>query len=557
MRPISLVPALLFVSGALAAPDIVIHNALVWTGHPDAPSATAFAIDDGRFVVIGEDAEALGAAGPETVVIDAGGRRIVPGMIDAHLHLTNAALSMEELDLRPATSRDDLLRRVTEAARSLPEDAWLLARGWSAESWPDDRLPSADEIADAAGGRKALLTRMDGHMLIASRAALEAAGINASGPADPSGGRISRGADGVPDGALYDEAMPLVFSLVPGDSIERNRELMRRAVAEANSMGLTQVGAIESRSWIENVLVPMDEAGELTLRVRAAVSEDETTTRGWLHLIKWALGARTVSERVQVVGFKGYMDGSLGSRTAWMHAPYADDQADPQNTGLPGSLAASGELGRLIEYGAKVDVQPWVHAIGDRANTVLLDWYGSIPADIRRGLRPRIEHAQHLTPMDIQRIAGLGVVASMQPLHKADDGRYAEQRIGAERCATSYAFRALLDAGAHLAFGSDWPVVSCSPWLGIEAAVTSRTLDGQKFVPEQAITVEEALRAYTTGGAFSLHTEGRTGAIRPGYFADFVILDRDVLSIPHEELGLVQAMETWVEGERVYVRDAE
>lgn len=555
MRQPFALATLLAASLAAAAPELIVHNALVWTANPDAPAATAFAIQDGRFTSIGADAPTLALADSATRILDAQGARIVPGLIDAHLHLANAARTMEALDLRPAASRDDLLRLVRETAATLPPDAWLLARGWSAESWPDQRLPTPEEIDQAAGGRRALLTRMDGHMLIAGAAALIEAGITKDGPADPAGGRIGRRADGSPDGALYDEAMPLARSRVPADSIENNRALMRRAVAEANRNGLTQVGAIEPKAWIEQVLVPMDQAGELTLRVRAVVSEDETATRGWILLQKWAVGARSAGDRVQVVGFKGYMDGSLGSRTAWLHAPYLDDEAHPDNAGLASSLAASGELGRLIEHGAKIDLQPWVHAIGDRANTVLLDWYGDIPAEIRRALRPRIEHAQHLTPADIQRIAALGVVASMQPLHKADDGRYAERRIGAERCASSYAFRALLDAGAPLAFGSDWPVVSCSPWLGIEAAVTSRTLDGRTFVPEQAITVEEALRAYTTGAAFALHTEGRTGAIRPGYLADFVILDRDVLSIPHDELGQVRAVETWVEGERVWAEE--
>ncbi len=552
MRTALALAACLAAAAAHAAPDLIVHNALVWTANPDAPEATAFAIEDGRFVAVGADEKVLAAAGPNTRVIDAAGARIVPGLMDAHIHLGNGAMSLKGLDLRPATSREDLLRRVAGAAAALPDGAWLLARGWSAESWPDQRLPTADEIGEAAGGRPALLTRMDGHMLIASRAALEAAGVTAKGPKDPSGGRISRTAGGEPDGAVYDEAMPLLQAQVPGETVETRRALMRRALTEINSMGITQVGAIESRSWLEDVLVPMDEAGELTLRVRAAVSEDETASRGWIMLQKWAVSMRSASPRVQVVGFKGYMDGSLGSRTAWLHEPYLDDEENPQNTGLPASLASSGELGRLVGFGAKMDVQPWVHAIGDRANTVVLDWYGDIPAEIRRDLRPRIEHAQHLTPLDIQRIAGLGVVASMQPLHKADDGRYAERRLGAERCATSYAFRDLLDAGACLAFGSDWPVVSCSPWLGVEAAVTSRTLDGSVFVPEQAITVEEALRAYTTGAAFSMHTEDRTGAIIAGNLADFVVLDRDVLSIPHEQIRDTAALETWIEGERVW-----
>ncbi len=539
---------------AAAAPDLVFVNARVWTADEAQPGATAFAVRDGRFEAVGDDDAIRALAASGTRVIDLEGARVVPGLMDAHIHLGNGAVSLRDLDLRPATSRDDLLRMVAETAAKLPQGAWLFARGWSSESWPDTRIPNADEIDRAAGGRPALLVRMDGHMLVAGRSALNAANITADGPSDPAGGKISRDDEGVPDGALYDEAMTLLDDVLPDVGADESVALMRETLRLLNQNGITQVGAIEDRWWISEILLPFDEAGELTLRVRAIVSENEPAARGWIQLQKWALSMRSASPRVQVVGFKGYMDGSLGSRTAWMHQPYLDDPRDPENCGFPLSLAGSRALQQLIEHGAKIGVQPWVHAIGDRANTVLLDWYAAIPAEIRRDLRPRIEHAQHLTSLDIQRIAELGVVASMQPFHKADDGRYAEQRIGAERCRTSYAFRDLLDRGAHLAFGSDWPVVSCSPFLGIEAAVTARTLDGRTFVPEQSITVEEALHAYTTGAAFALGTEDRTGMIRPGYLADFVVLDRDILAIPLEEVGETTVSETWLEGERVWPR---
>ena len=283
-----------------------------------------------------------------------------------------------------------------------------------------------------------------------------------------------------------------------------------------------------------------------SLRVRATVRDAGPSLDAWVRALEWVDGNRRPSPRVELLGFKGFMDGSLGSRTAWMLEPFADD---PGNTGLPLALVLSGELETLIGLAAGRALQPAVHAIGDRANRTLLDWYAELDAGRRALLRPRVEHAQHLHPDDLPRFAALGVVASMQPLHKADDGRYARERLGEARCATSYAFRDLLDSGATLAFGSDWPVVTCDPWAGIAAAVTGRTLDGRSFVPEQCLTVEEALEAYTTGAAFALHSEGFSGRLAPGYVADLVVLEDDVLAArTHDRIAGTRVRATLVAG---------
>ena len=539
-----------------AAPaDSVVVNAIVWTGDRSNPSAEAFAVRGGRFVLVGSNAEARALIGPDTVVHDVQGRRVIPGLTDAHIHLGNGAEYLGSLSLRDASSRDEFLARIRAHAETLRPDEWVVGGRWSSESWPDARHPTPDELDEATGGRRGVFVRMDGHMLIANRAALDAAGVTREGPADPPGGRIGRLPDGEPTGAIYEEAMALVRGLVPQRDDESLRTLMRRAQRELHRHGVTQVGAIETRRVLQRVLAPMDEAGELALRVRASVWEPLESPEEWRSLLRWADANRDISPNVRVLGFKGYMDGSLGARTAWQFEPYLDDPHDHANTGMPLSLAESGALRDLIHFGASLGLQPIVHAIGERANATILDWYEQLPAPTRARTRPRVEHAQHVRAEDLIRFAPLRVIPSMQPLHKADDGRYAAQRLGHERLETSYAFRTLIDSGATLAFGSDWPVVSCDPFLGMHAAVTSRTLEGAIFVPDQAVSIEEALRAYTVGASFALHNENHTGVIAAGAHADYVVLDRDVLRIVPDDIRSVRVLQTVVGGKTVYEAD--
>lgn len=545
--------ALSAAAGAQPA-DLVVTNARIWTGDPAAPAATALAVRDGRFVYVGNDQGLSGLIGPGTARFDAGGRRILPGLTDTHVHIEGAAMSLGRLDLRGAKSREDLLRRVREYAMALPEGEWVLGRGWSAESWPDPTPPTPAEIDHATGGRPAILTRMDGHSLIASASAIALAGVTAQGPPDPPGGKIGRDATGAPTGAFYEQAMGIVTRHAPSPSLDRVRELTRRAVRALHEVGVTQVGAIDSREFVTTHLMALDRRGELPLRVGVSLAGGGDTVPGWRPILAWAAANPNPTPNVRILGFKGYMDGSLGSRTAWMLEPFSDD---PGNSGFPLAMAGSGDLAELISLAAKMGLQPAVHAIGDRANRVVLDWFEAIPDADRRAVRPRVEHAQHVDPSDLPRFAELGVVPSMQPYHKADDGRYAEERIGPVRARSSYAFRALYDSGAELAFGSDWPVVSCDPFLGVAAAVTARTIAGETFVPEQSLSVEEALACYTTHAAFALHHEGDTGVVRPGALADFIVLDRDVLRIDPSQIERVRVDRTYVGGRLVFAREGE
>lgn len=538
------IPCLLLAAGALAsalafparpgraAPpaepaDLVVFNGRVWTGNPALPEATALVVRAGRIALVTKvDAEAQAHVGPGTRTIDAQGRRVTPGLIDTHVHLVSAAQQRARLELRDASSRADLLDRVRRAAERLPRDAWIVGRGWSAESWPDRRPPTAEEIDEASGGRPTALIRMDGHSMLAGGAALARAEISDKGPSDPPGGRIGRRADGAPTGEVFEEAMELVLKHAPVDSPQHVRELVRAAVAEAASFGITRVGSMEPRRAVEEALVPLDEAGLLDIRVDVTIMEPPDTIEEWRPILDWCEAHRQASPSVRVIGVKGFMDGSLGSRTAWMTEPYLDNPpgADPRNAGMPLAMAGSGEMRELILEAASRGLQPTVHAIGDRAAHALLGWFAEIPAEQRERVRPRMEHAQHLLASDIPRFRELGVIASMQPLHKADDGRYAESRLGIERLrAGGYAYRQLFDARAPVAFGSDWPVVAEDPLLGIRAATEGRAMDGRAFLPESSCTPEEALVAYTRAGAHCLHAEDRCGVLKAGADADFVV----------------------------------
>ena len=555
LRPLIGLLAAALGSQAAEPADLIVHDARVWTADAEVPEAGWLAARDGIIVALGEGDGWRQHAGESTRLIDGDGRRVLPGLIDAHVHLGNAANDLRSLDLRPARSRDELLAMLRDYAAELPADGWVVAARWSAESWPDPTPPTAIEIDQAVGGRPAVLTRMDGHSLLASAAALERAGITRDGPPDPPGGTIGRDPQtGEPTGAVYEQAMDLVTRHVERPDVDF-AALLRRAVAEANRHGVTSVGAIESIATTKT-LADLDARGKLTLRTFVTLSEGGDTVESWRPTFDFAANNPRPSDRVRIVGVKAYMDGSLGSRTAWMTRPYDDnDQAADKaidNAGFPLAMAAMGELEDWIKAAADRGLQPAVHAIGDEANRVLLDWYAGLDEATRERVRPRVEHAQHLRPADVARFGDLGVIPSMQPYHKADDGRYAQQRIGPERIETSYAFRDLIDSGATLAFGSDWPVVSADPFLGVAAAVNARTLDGETSVPSQSITIEEALLAFTRGAAFALHAEDQIGSLSVGKAADFVVLDRDVFAADPADLGDVGVAITVVGGETVY-----
>jgi len=530
--------------------DLIVLNAHVWTADRDRPEATAFVVREGRFVCVGNADDVRAWRGARTRVIDAGGRRVIPGVCDAHLHLISGGLQLARLNLRDVADRAEFIARVAGRAASAAPGEWILGGRWSTESWPDATQPSRDWIDAVTGDVPVLLSRMDGHGALANSAALRIAAINRTGPPDPAGGEIVRDPEtGEPTGLLRDAAIDLVASHAPRPSRRQIDEALRAAMREANRHGVTSVHTMSP--WSAVAAVDRARRAEaLTLRVRVYVSEDDWTA--YIDRVKHHRG----DDWLRICGFKQFMDGSLGSRTAYMAAPFADNPPDqPDRRGLLSAIAQTkGRLQQMCEAVCDAGFTPAIHAIGDQANHLVLDIYEKVgrSRSAAAPVRFRIEHAQHLLPGDIARFAALGVIASMQPLHKADDGRYAERAIGAVRCRTSYAFRSLLDAGARVAFGSDWPVVTLNPFKGIRAAVTGRTLDGALFVPEQSLSVPEALRAYTIGGADAAGDADRLGRIRTGLLADFVILEDDVLTVEPAALGDVRVRATYVEGRRVW-----
>ncbi len=528
---------------------------------------------DGRITYVGNDeAEANHFAGTNANSLNANNARIIPGLIDSHLHLISGGLQLSRLQLREVPDRAAFIAAIADRAKRTTKGDWILGGRWSTESWPDPAQPCKEWIDAVTPNNPVLLSRMDGHGALANSVALKLAGITRDGPADPPGGAIDRDpATHEPTGILKDTAMQIVSSRVPRTPDRELDAALTAAMREANRHGLTSVHTMSPTNDIP-VLVRADRDERLTLRTRVFVMENS-----WSDAIRGS--AYDGTERFEIVGLKLFADGSLGSRTALMTDPYADNTASKKewrgivreyiatathsigpNTSLVGT-----EFDKTCRSAVTAGLSPAVHCIGDLANCLVLNQYetqfGTARSEIgNQGfakithgiIRPRIEHAQHLRPSDIPRFAKIGVVACMQPFHKADDGRYAETAIGPERCKTSYAFRSLLDAGAHVAFGSDWPVVTLNPFTGIHSAVTGRTLDGKTFVPEQNITVAEAIKCYTSGAAYAADDESTLGKITVGYAADFVILNQDPFTIPVNDLDKITVRETYVGGVRVW-----
>jgi predicted amidohydrolase YtcJ len=539
-----LATTLLAAAVAAQPADLVIENARIWSDGLVGFAEFA-AVDDGRFVYVGTTDESY--VGPETSRISAAGRLVLPGLIDAHLHMLSGGRGLNELQLRDARNKADFIARISDWADRLPPGRWVLGGRWSTESWEDTTQPTKAWVDRVTGHRPLFLSRMDGHSALVNSAALGLAGINADGPSNPDGGVIERDPEtGEPTGILRESAMRLVTRHIPPSTLDAQIEAIRLAMREANRNGITAVGDIPG-------------IGSLSA-YEALADRDDVTVRFFLYPTAddWSLAVQRVRSFdsrplfVQINGLKTYLDGTLGSRTAYMHEPFCGNEPGRENwRGLLREGIEGGALERNIEAASDAGLQAIAHCIGDQANHMLLDALESRYTNLADA-RCRSEHAQHLLPADIARFGSLGVIASMQPYHKADDGRYAEDYIGAERSASSYAYKSLLDAGAVVAFGSDWPVVTINPFLGIEAAVTGRTLDGRTWQTQENITIAEALRCYTSRAAYALKAEGEIGRIAPGYRADFIILNRSLFD-PNVDYAAMRPIAVFVEGERVSI----
>jgi predicted amidohydrolase YtcJ len=534
--------------------DLIVTNARIWTGNSQ-PQVNEFVVDRGRIIQFRASLFRYTAGGFDkgTRIIDLNGSKalIVPGFYDSHVHLLGGGMRLSQVALKDAKDEAEFGRRLREFDRKLPRERWMLGGEWDHDRALKGELPTAALLDKYVPDRPVFLRRYDGHMAVANTKALRLAGIAAKA-ADIPGGVVYRDKDGKPTGLLRDNAMFLVERLVPPPTDDEIAEAVTAALDELRRNGITSVvdmGGSDpaTRRKLFKLYQRMARDGKLTVRI-----DLRWPLAAWKELAELGAEANFGSEWLTIGGVKGFADGSLGSSTAKMFEPFVNE---PGSTGV--FVTPPGKMREYILAADKAGLSVAVHAIGDRANAEMLDIFAEvIKANGPRDRRFRIEHAQHLRPEDYKRFNELGVVASMQPYHIVDDGRWAEGRIGTLRCASSYANRSLLDAGARLAFGSDWSVAPLSPILGIDAAVNRRTLDGKHpggWFPQQKITVKEALAAYTTGSAYAAFQEKDRGTLAPGKLADFVVLSRDILD-PKErdKIGETEVLMTVVGGKVVY-----
>jgi predicted amidohydrolase YtcJ len=536
------------------AADLVIIHAKVWTVDKSRPTAEAVAVAilGERIVAVGTSAEVAVWQGPQTRVIDAGGKLLLPGFNDAHVHFVSGGMQLDNVDLKDADTPEELARRVGERAKVTPKGEWIQGGDWDHERWTPAELPTRQLIDAVTPTTPVFINRYDGHMALANSVALRMAHVTAQ-TLDPPGGTIVRDAQGNPTGVLKDAAMDYVYKVIPPLTPERRMQVVKRALAHAASLGVTSVQDMNPEYADIAVYSELAEKGELTARIYAAPLETQ-----WNDQAKLGLRRAFGSSYLRIGALKGYADGSLGSTTAYFFEPYDDA---PKSRGLLSSemrplAAMRGRMMKADEAG----LQLCIHAIGDQGISMILDLFQDVvQAHGERDRRFRIEHAQHMAAKDFERFAKLGVIASMQPYHAIDDGRWAEKRIGPERIKTTYAFRTFLDHGVRLAFGTDWNVAPLNPMLGLYAAATRATLDGknpQGWVPEQKITVAEAVEAYTLGSAYAEFQEKEKGSIAPGKLADMVLLSDDIFRIPPEAIKDVKVELTLVGGRVVFERQA-
>lgn len=524
--------------------DLVITNANIRTMDAKRTVARSLAVLNGRIVAIGSDADTRSLIGPATRVIDAGGKLVIPGFNDAHVHFMETGQQLSSVDLRSAKSPEEFVQRLKVFAAKMPNGRWILGGKWDHENWKPNNLPTAAMIDAATPDNPVFIDRLDGHMALANSLAMRLAAVNKD-TKDVDGGMIVRDASGRPTGIFKDAAMNYFGAAIPTPSREQRLEFAQAATEHAASVGVTSVQDMSAGTDV-GVYQELMRQGKLKTRVYGCsqLADYKRWENTGLH---YAFG----SAMVRVGCLKGYADGSLGSTTAWLFEPYLDD---PKSTGLAGEEIT--KTPELVLAADKAGLQVNIHAIGDKANATILDIYAkTAQANGDRDRRFRIEHSQHLRQQDIARFGSQKVVASMQPFHIIDDGRWAWKRLDEKRLKGTYAFRTLLDTGAVLAFGSDSPVAPLNPLFGVYAAVTRRTLDDKNpngWIPEQKITVDETVRAFTWGSAYAEFQDGWKGALEVGKLGDLVILSDDIFTIDPVKISTVKVLTTVVDGRVVF-----
>ena len=530
------------------AADLIIRNAKIWTVDASHPEAEAVAVPGDRIVAVGSNAEVEAWRGPATRVMDGNGKRLLPGFNDSHVHFTDGGAQLDQVELNDATSAQEFARRIGERAAKTAKGEWLLGGDWDETKWTPAQFPTHELIDAATTEIPVAVGRYDGHMILANALALKLAGITAQTP-DPPGGVIVRDAQGNPTGCLKDAAADLLYKVVPPPTHDQRRHAIERALGHAASVGVTSVQHMNPDYADIAIYNELLGEGKLTTRIYAApliTQVDDQVKIG----IKRAFGG----PYLRIGALKAFADGSLGSATAYFFEPFSDQ---PGNRGLLSDEMHPVSLMRdRMMAGDGSGLQLCTHAIGDAGISAILDIYAEIEKEHgARDRRWRIEHAQHMAAKDFDRFSQLHVIASVQPYHAIDDGRWAEGRIGHDRASRTYAFRTFLDHGVRLALGTDWNVAPLNPMLTLYAAVTRATLDGKNpkgWFPEQKLTIKEAVEAYTMGSAYAEFQDKEKGSITVGKLADMVLLSDDVLTMDPVRIRDVKVLKTWVGGKITY-----
>jgi predicted amidohydrolase YtcJ len=530
-----------FAQGGTATADLIVTNARIYTVDASRPVVEAIAVGKGRVLFAGNAAGALALKGAATKILDVGGRTVIPGMVDAHGHVAGLGDALHIVDLTGATSYDEVVARVVARAKTIPKGEWVLGRGWDQNHWGDTRFPTHDKLSAAVP------ERVDGHAGLANSTAMQQAGVT-SATQDPSGGHIERAADGVPTGVFVDNAQSLLRRAIPASTRADVKRSILDAVREAQRWGLTGVHDAGADGAELDIYEELAKSGQLNFRINAMISDNARTIDAWF---KRGALLDGYNGTLWVHSIKLYADGALGSRGAALLEPYRDD---PKNIGL--LVSAPAHIQDVATRALAAGFQVNTHAIGDRGNRLVLDAYeAALKARPTADHRFRVEHAQILNFDDIPRFAALGVIPSMQASHQTSDMYWAEARLGSGRLLGAYAWRSLLNTGVVVPNGSDFPVEQVNPLISFHSAVSrqdARDWPPGGWYPSERMTRDEALKAMTIWPAYAAFQEQVLGSLTPGKYADFVVLDQDIMRCPPELILRTRVLQTWVGGARVY-----
>ena len=526
------------------------HNGVIWTGDSVNPDASAILIKGEKIVFIGSDSQAMSMVDENAIRIDLQGKFVTPGFIDNHVHFIMGGMQLSQVNLYDVTNKEEFQKRILETHAKLPEGKWMVGGNWDHEKWGGN-YPDRSWIDQVVMERPVLLDRLDGHMALANSKALSLADINDLS-VDPEGGIIQRDDNGNPTGVLKDNAIDLCSDLIPDESMDELDQALNRAMDHALSKGVTQVHDMGSGSWKDLAVYKRSlDRGDLKIRIKLF-----TWYENWKNILSYVEKNGSGNDWLKWDGIKGMMDGSLGSRTAWMNRPYLPDKEIHGKEAIPTvgivTIQDTLDFKELLRQTDKAKIQHAVHAIGDKANDWILNEFEKIRIENgERDRRSRIEHAQHLSPSAIDRFSEENIIPSMQPFHIYDDGCWAHKRIGRELLSRTYVFRSLLDRGANLTFGSDWTVAPLDPLTGVHAAVTRKTRDNKNpggWFPGEKISVAEALKCYTLNNAFAAFWDKTTGSLSVGKNADFVVHSKNLLTVDPDHILSSKVIRTVVAG---------